>query len=122
MSEWIPMPKEVGQNNKSNKNFKSIAGKIIGLLEHKSESFNSQDSVYAYFDRISNGNQSQYESLVSHFNESCESKGYDASVQDIFDAVISGNLPKPKGFLNAMALTNNFGLIQQSQYTELKNN
>jgi hypothetical protein len=128
MSEWLPVPRNIGNslddsslesNINVNKNIVSRLGhKIVGIFRNKSDNFNSQEGVYSYFNRISGGDDEHYNALVNCFNESVESSGFDASVQDILDSILAGDLPKPNGFLNAMALPNDPALISNERYLD----
>ena len=128
MSEWLPVPRNIGHNlddsglgprNNENKKIGSRIGKkLIAMFRNKSDNLNTQEGVYAYFNRISGGDAEHYNALVNCFNDSVESYGFDASVQDILDSILAGDLPKPNGFLNAMALPNDPALISNERYLD----
>ena len=111
MSEWLPLPVE--QANKLNESqnktslIKKIGSKIVGLFKVNTESFNTREQVFNYFSRICGGDEKMYEECVNEFNKHFSEQGFDNAVQEIINSVLSGDLPRPKGFANSFALIPN---------------
>jgi hypothetical protein len=108
MSERLPLPVE--QANKLNENqnksslIKKIGSKIVGLFKENSESFNSREQVYKYFSRICGDDEKLCEEYVKEFDKYSSEQGFDYAAQEIINSVLSGDLPRPKGFVNSFAL------------------